>query len=131
MKLAQALTCEPEILVLDEPMNGLDPIARRDMAGLIRGIGEEGSVVIVSSHVLHEVESMTRRILLLDHGRLIADGTIEEIRNDLADRPLSVHVECAEPRTVAAQRVALDGVRRLDSGAQAVDVLTALPRAPS
>ena len=127
MKLAQALTSDPEVLVLDEPMNGLDPIARRDMTRLIRDLGEGGCAVIVSSHILHEVEGMTRRILLLDHGRLVADGTIEEIREDLSDRPLAVHVECADVRAIAKGLVTLDGVRRIDLGAQSVDVLTVRP----
>lgn len=129
MKLAQALTGEPEVLILDEPMNGLDPLARRDMASLIREIGERGAAVVVSSHVLHEVEAMTRRILLLDHGRVIADGTIEEIRADLADRPLSVHVECADVRAVARRVVDLEGVRRVDLAARELDVLTVRPEA--
>jgi ABC-2 type transport system ATP-binding protein len=127
MKLAQALTHDPDVLVLDEPMNGLDPVARRDMAQLIREIGEAGSAVVVSSHVLHEVESMTRRVLLLDHGRVIADGTIEEIRKDLGDRPLAVHIECADVRGLARRLVALDGLRRIDLGSDTVEVLTVKP----
>jgi ABC-2 type transport system ATP-binding protein len=127
MKLAQALTHDPEVLVLDEPMNGLDPIARRDMSGLIHEIGGAGSAVIVSSHVLHEVESMTRRILLLDHGRVIADGTIEEIRRDLSDRPLTVRIECPDVRRIASRVVALEGTRRVDMAGEVLQVLTVRP----
>jgi ABC-2 type transport system ATP-binding protein len=113
-KLAQALAHEPDVLVLDEPLNGLDPPGRRDMTAAIRGLGEEGRCVLVSSHVLHEVESMTRRVLLLDHGRVIADGTVAEIRRDLSDRPLAIRVETPAARDLARRLVALEGVLRVD-----------------
>jgi ABC-2 type transport system ATP-binding protein len=126
-KLAQALAHEPDVLILDEPLNGLDPVARREIVALIHDLGAEGRCLLVSSHVLHEVESMTRRVLLMDHGRMIADGTISEIRRDLSDRPLSVRIESSAPRELAKRIVALDGVARIDVGALDVLVWTNRP----
>jgi ABC-2 type transport system ATP-binding protein len=127
VKLAQALAHGPDVVILDEPLNGLDPVARRDIVALIRGLGEEGRCVLVSSHVLHEVESMTRRVLMMAHGRVVADGTIEEIRRDLSDRPLAVHVETTDPHEVARRALEVPGVRRLDLGPSSVQVLTTKP----
>jgi ABC-2 type transport system ATP-binding protein len=128
-KLAQALAHDPDVLVLDEPLNGLDPVGRRDMTAAIRALGEEGRCVLVSSHVLHEVESMTHRVLLLDHGRVIADGTVAEIRRDLSDRPLTIRVETPAAREVARRLVALPGVLRVDVDREetAVELLTSRP----
>jgi len=126
-KLAQALAHDPDVLILDEPLNGLDPLGRRDIVALIHEFGAQGRCVLVSSHVLHEVESMTRRVLLMDHGRVIADGTIAEIRRDLSDRPLTVRIETTAARELARRIVALDGVERIDVGATGVLVMTKRP----
>ena len=126
-KLAQALAHDPDVLILDEPLNGLDPVARRDVASLIHDLGTEGKCVLVSSHVLHEVETMTRRVLLMDHGRVIADGTIAEIRRDLSDRPLTIRIESSAPRELARRVVLLDGVERVDVGPGLVVVMTKRP----
>jgi len=127
VKLAQALAHGPDVVILDEPLNGLDPVARRDVVALIRSLGEEGRCVLVSSHVLHEVEAMTRRVLMMAHGRVVADGTIEEIRRDLSDRPLAVEIQTTDPRAVARRALELPGVRRLDLGPTSVQVLTTKP----
>lgn len=126
-RIAQALAHDPDVIVLDEPLNGLDPVARRDMTMLVRSLGEEGRCVLVSSHVLHEVETMTRRVLMMAYGRVVADGTIEEIRRDLSDRPHAVRVATDAPRDLAGRTVRLDGVRRVDVAAAHVDVLTTKP----
>jgi ABC-2 type transport system ATP-binding protein len=126
-KLAQALSHEPDILILDEPMNGLDPVGRRDITALVQELGNEGCCVLVSSHVLHEVEQMTHRVLLMDRGLVIAEGTIEAIRRDLSDQPLSVGVTTKDPRAFAQRLVGLEGVRRLEIGAGRLDVLTTRP----
>jgi ABC-2 type transport system ATP-binding protein len=126
-RIAQALAHDPDVIVLDEPLNGLDPVARRDMTNLVRSLGDEGRCVLVSSHVLHEVEAMTRRVLMMSYGRVVADGTIEEIRRDLSDRPHAVRVESDAPRATAARTVALDGVQRVDVAPGWVDVLTTKP----
>ena len=90
VKLAQALAHEPELLLLDEPLNGLDPAQRRTVVELIRRLGEEGRTVVVSSHVLHEVERMAPRVLVLVNGHLVASGSTSAIRELIADRPRSV-----------------------------------------
>jgi ABC-2 type transport system ATP-binding protein len=127
LKVAQALAHGPDVIVLDEPLNGLDPVARRDMTALIRSLGEDGRCVLVSSHVLHEIEAMTRRVLLMSQGRVVAEGTIEEIRRELSDRPLSVRVDSTNPRALAVRVVSLEGVARVDLRVAALDVMTTKP----
>lgn len=127
VRLAQALAHRPDVVILDEPLNGLDPVARRDIVGLVRALGDDGRCVVVSSHVLHEVEAMTRRVLMMAHGRVVADGTIEEIRRDLSDRPLAIEISTADPRAVARCAVELPGVQRLELRDRAVHVVTSKP----
>ena len=76
IKLAQALVHDPDVLFLDEPLTGTDPVARRDLMDIIQRLGSEGKSVLVSSHVLHEVQSLTPNIVLLNHGRLVAEGHV-------------------------------------------------------
>jgi len=85
LKLAQALLHDPDVLVLDEPLTGLDPVMRRDFIRIVRELGDEGVTVLVSSHVLHEIEAMTNGIVLLHHGQVLAEGTVPHIR-DLLDK---------------------------------------------
>jgi ABC-2 type transport system ATP-binding protein len=92
VKLAQALAHEPDVLLLDEPLNGLDPAHRRHVVDLLRRLGESGRTVIVSSHVLHEVERMAPRVLVLVNGRLVAEGETAEIRRLISDRPRRVRI---------------------------------------
>ena len=87
VKLAQALVHSPELLLLDEPLNGLDPVQRRHVVELIRRLGAEGRTVLVSSHVLHEVERMAPRVVVLVNGRLVAEGETGAIRDLIRDRP--------------------------------------------
>ncbi len=101
VKLAQALAHQPQVLLLDEPLNGLDPAQRRHVVELVRRLGEEGRTVLVSSHVLHEVERMAPRVLVLVDGRLVARGTTAGIRALIADRPRSFRVRSDDPRALA------------------------------
>jgi ABC-2 type transport system ATP-binding protein len=101
-KLAQAMAHDPEILILDEPFNGLDPIARHDMTTLLRKWIDQGKSLLLASHVLHEVESITRSFLLICGGRLLASGTAEEVQKLLADLPNEVTLRCNRPRELAA-----------------------------
>jgi ABC-2 type transport system ATP-binding protein len=113
-KLAMLLAHDPDVIVLDEPLNGLDPPGRRELARLIRELGASGRCVLVSSHILHEVESMARRILFLHAGRVLADGTVEEIRREMPEHPLTVRIGTSTPSSLAARVLALDGVRRVE-----------------
>lgn len=113
VKLAQALVNDPDVLVLDEPLTGLDPVGRREIVDLVRALGREGRCVVVSSHVLHEVEAMTDQVVLLHHGRVLAEGRVHEIRSLLKGYPHRALVEPARPedaRRLAREIVALEGV---------------------
>ena len=110
IKLAQALVHEPRVLLLDEPFSGTDPVARHDLIAVIRGLGESGHSVVVSSHVLHEVETLTPNIVLLHRGRLVAEGQIQQIR-DLIDRhPHRIVLVCDDYRALAARLVRWEDV---------------------
>lgn len=111
IKLAQAAAHEPEVLLLDEPLNGMDPIGRRRTIDMIKSMGAEGRTVIVSSHILHEVEEMTDTILLINHGRLLAQGTIYEIRRLIDTHPLQVTIQCEEIDVLMARLVEFDDVQ--------------------
>lgn len=116
IKMAQSLVHDPEVLFLDEPFTGTDPIARRDLMDIVLRLSGEGKSVIVSSHVLHEVQSLTSRIVLLNHGRLVAEGHVREIRNLIDKHPHHIVLLCDEYRELAS-RVSLwpdvEGVRIL------------------
>jgi ABC-2 type transport system ATP-binding protein len=126
-KLAQLLAHDPDVLILDEPLNGLDPTGRREFSRLIHDLGAAGRCVIVSSHILHEVESMARRILFLHAGRVLAEGTVEEIRRELPEHPLTVRIDTPRPAELAPLLLALDGVRRVERLERGVEVLTTRP----
>jgi ABC-2 type transport system ATP-binding protein len=127
LKLAQAVVHRPDFLVLDEPLTGCDPIVRQEILALIRGFAAAGAAVLVSSHVLKEIESLTRRVAVLHRGRLAADGDVGEIRGLLDRHPRRVRVRCERPRDLAAALVREPSVgeARLDEGA--VTVLTRDP----
>jgi len=103
LKLAQALAHDPEILFMDEPLNGMDPIGRQETIDLVVQLGKEGHTVLVSSHILHEVEQMTSHILLLHQGRVLAQGDVHEIRDLIEDRARSVRLRCRTPHHLAAR----------------------------
>jgi ABC-2 type transport system ATP-binding protein len=105
LKIAQAIAHRPELLVLDEPLTGTDPLVRIELIGLIREFAKEGRSLIVSSHVLHEIEALTNRIVLIHRGRLIADGDVHQIRGLIDRHPHTVHVRTDRPRELAARLV--------------------------
>ncbi len=105
LKLAQALGHDPDLLLLDEPLTGLDPVARREVIAKVQELGERGKYLLVSSHVLHEVEAMTSRVILLNQGRILAWGEIPEIRALLKDQPVRVLVRGKDARRIAAEMV--------------------------
>jgi ABC-2 type transport system ATP-binding protein len=102
IKIAQALAPSPDLLFLDEPMAGLDPEGREEMFALIRDLGEEGRTVIVSSHILFEIERVTNTMVLLHNGCILARGKVQDVRELMDEHPLAVTVECRSPRALAA-----------------------------
>ena len=118
-KVAAALVTEPPVLVLDEPLNGADPVQRVHLTELFRRLGAEGRTVLVSSHVLSEVERLADRVLVLIHGRLAAAGNHRAIRDAMDDRPRHVLIRSDEPRRLAAALLDLGtvaGVSLTDAG---------------
>lgn len=97
VKLAQALIHQPKLLVLDEPMNGLDPMGRQEMSNLMNSLKEEGTSILVSSHILHELEALCREILILNWGRVLASGSQKDIRTDIEHWADQLTVRCDNP----------------------------------
>ena len=129
VKRAQALAHDPELLILDEPLSGMDPIGRRKTIKLIREWGRSGRSVIVSSHILHEIESMTSNILLINQGRMLAEGDVHQIRDLIDEHPHTVLIKAAQPRALAREFLASDHVLSLRFEDEAVIVQTARPDA--
>jgi ABC-2 type transport system ATP-binding protein len=135
-KVAAALVRGPNVLVLDEPLNGADPVQRNHLIALFRRLGDEGRTVIVSSHVLNEVERLAARVIVLMHGRLAAAGGHRAIRDAMADRPRRVLVRSDAPRRLAAalldvdavSGVSVDGDLLLVTTSRAGELAVALPR---
>lgn len=107
IKLAQALAHRPEVLFLDEPLTGMDPQNRKKISDLMRRLGEEGRTVLVSTHILHELEQVTRRVILIHNGRVLAEGDLGEIRDLLDRHPRSVRIKAADTRGLARELVTL------------------------
>jgi ABC-2 type transport system ATP-binding protein len=103
VKLAQALVHDPELLILDEPLSGMDPIARRKTIRMIRDWAKQGKSILVSSHILHEIESMTSNILLINNGRILAEGNVHQIRDLIDSHPHTVYIRAADPRGLARE----------------------------
>ena len=122
VKLAQAMAHDPAVLVLDEPLNGLDPMARSEFISLFRELASEGRHVIVSSHILHEVDLIADQLVMLHQGYVAAEGEIPEMREEMAvdlGRPIQVLVRCSEPSRLAARLFGADHVievKLLDDG---------------
>ncbi len=130
IKLAQAIVHDPLVIALDEPLTGLDPRQRREMIELFHRLGSEGKCVIVSSHVLDEVERFGSRVLVMAQGRLAAEGDFREIRNLMDDRPLRISIRTDRPRELAIallDRGVISGCRL--EGADVVVVDTTDPAA--
>jgi ABC-2 type transport system ATP-binding protein len=101
IRLAQSIAHHPRVLVLDEPLNGLDPMARADVMDLLKALAGQGLHVIVSSHILHEVDRLSDRVILLSHGYVVAEGEIHGVRDEVADQPMQILVRCSEPNRLA------------------------------
>jgi ABC-2 type transport system ATP-binding protein len=129
VKLAQAIAHDPELLILDEPLGGMDPIMRRRTIRQIREWGRAGKSVLVSSHILHEVEAMTSNILLINNGRIVAEGNVHQIRELIDEHPHTVFIRADAPRELARTLLTQDGVISLRFEPGAVVVETSRPDA--
>ncbi len=127
VKMAQALAHNPELIILDEPLSGMDPLARRKTIRMIKEWGREGRSVLVSSHILHEIESMTANILLINQGRILAEGDVHQIRDLIDEHPHTVYIKAEQPRALAREFLNDAGVLSLTFEDGAVVVETARP----
>jgi len=103
IKLAQSIAHDPQVLVLDEPLNGLDPMARAETIALFREWGASGRHVIVSSHILHEVDQISDQVILLSQGYVVAEGEIKGVRDEVKEQPMQILVRCNDPGGLAAR----------------------------
>jgi ABC-2 type transport system ATP-binding protein len=110
IKLAQAIAHDPEVLVLDEPLNGLDPMARAEMISLFQELAGAGRHLIISSHILHEVDLISDQVILLNEGYVVAEGNIHGVRSEMENRPLQISIRCDNPSILASRVFGLDSV---------------------
>ncbi|HLV89010.1 MAG TPA: ABC transporter ATP-binding protein [Candidatus Sulfotelmatobacter sp.] len=103
IRLAQALAHDPKVMVLDEPLNGLDPLARAEMIAMFRSAADRGCYVIISSHILHEVDVISDQVVLLTNGYVVAEGQIHNVRSEIQEHPTQIMVRCTHPRELAAK----------------------------
>ena len=111
IRLAQAIAHDPRVIVLDEPLNGLDPLVRAETIALFRRYADEGRHVIVSSHVMHEVDMISDEVVFISGGYVIAEGQIQNVRNEIKqDRPLQMLVRCKQPANLASRVFEQDSI---------------------
>jgi ABC-2 type transport system ATP-binding protein len=110
IRLAQSIAHHPTVLVLDEPLNGLDPMARAETIALFEALGKEGLHVIVSSHVLHEVDKISDQVVLMSYGYVVAEGQIHGVRSEVKEHPMQILVRCGNPSRLAARLFSQDHV---------------------
>jgi len=103
IKLAQAIAHKPRVLILDEPLNGLDPMARSEVIAIFQEVAANGCIVIVSSHILHEVDILSDRVILMNHGYVVAEGGIHDVREEVEEHPMQIMVRCDRPAVLAAR----------------------------
>lgn len=103
VRLAQSIAHEPSILVLDEPLNGLDPMARAEIIRLFRELADEGMYLIISSHILHEVDMMSDSVVLMQNGYIVAEGEVHGVRDEIDEHPIQILIRCDRPQTLAAR----------------------------
>jgi ABC-2 type transport system ATP-binding protein len=128
VRLAQALAHRPRVVLLDEPMTGLDPIARHELAQHIGALARSGVGVLVSSHVLHELEAMVDRVVLIHQGRLLAEGRVVDLRGQLRGQPHRLRLGSPQPRELAAALVRLPQVLGVEC--DSASVVASLSGAP-
>jgi ABC-2 type transport system ATP-binding protein len=114
VKLAQALVHDPDLIVLDEPLNGVDPVGRLEMTQLFRELVEQGKAILLSSHILDEMDKLADRILFICRGRILASGSLEEIRAMLADHPMRIRIGASNVRELAVELMRLPMVNSVE-----------------
>ena len=102
IRLAQSIAHQPSVLILDEPLNGLDPMVRAETIALFRKLAAEGLHLIISSHILHEVDMMSDRVVLLNNGYIVAEGDIHGVRDEMEEHPMQILIRCDQPGKLAA-----------------------------
>ena len=110
IRLAQSIAHQPAVLILDEPLNGLDPMVRAETIALFRKLASEGLHLIISSHILHEVDMMSDRVVLLNNGYIVAEGNIHGVRDEMEEHPMQILIRCDEPAKLAAYVFAQDHI---------------------
>ncbi len=110
VKLAQAIAHDPTVIILDEPLNGLDPLARAEAIALFRQWGDKGCHVLVSSHILHEVDRISDQVVLLSQGYVVAEGQIHSVRSEVKEQPMQILVRCDRPALLASRLFLQDHV---------------------
>lgn len=110
IRLAQSLAHRPSVLILDEPLNGLDPMVRAETIALFRKLSAEGMHLIISSHILHEVDMMSDFVVLLNNGYVVAEGNVHGVRDEMEEHPIQILIRCNDPGKLAARVFAQDHV---------------------
>ena len=98
VRLAQSIAHDPSVLVLDEPLNGLDPMARAEIIGLFRQLADAGMYLIISSHILHEVDMMSDNVVLMHNGYIVAEGEVHGVRDEIDEHPIQILIRCDRPQ---------------------------------
>ena len=126
IKLAQAIAHDPRVLVLDEPLNGLDPLVRAETLNLFRQYAADGRHVLVSTHILHEVDMISDQFILLSNGYVVAEGQIQDVRSEIREHPMQITIRCKQPSELASKVFLLDHVveARIHPDGEGVLVLT-------
>lgn len=110
IRLAQSIAHEPEVMILDEPLNGLDPMARAETIRLFRQLAQEGLHLILSSHILHEVDMMSDRVVLINNGYILAEGGVSGVREEMEEHPMQIMIRCDNPGLFASRAFSTDSV---------------------
>jgi len=110
IKLAQAIAHRPRVLILDEPLNGLDPLARAETIALFKQLGTDGSHVLISSHILHEVDLISDQVIMMSQGYVVAEGQIRGVRGEISDQPMQILIRCDRPEYLASKLFQQDHV---------------------
>ena len=110
IRLAQSIAHEPAVMILDEPLNGLDPMARAETIRLFRELARDGMHLIVSSHILHEVDMMSDRVVLINNGYILAEGGVSGVREEMEEHPMQIMIRCDNPGLFASRAFSADSV---------------------